>query len=258
MNKLRQLLKEFALLVSVMSRIPVRVPWDMDDVALGRSLRFLPLLGLLMSALSAVTAYYISFLGEPLAAACVLGMMLVFTGGLNLTALMNVSEGFYKGRSRKESLEIIKEGKSGNHGMVVCCAMLIFKYAAYWTLLNDLYIFEFAAVFIASVVFSRFAVLFAVKVFPSARTFGMGAAFHNNFSRGGLLFGAVVAAAVFIYYNLLNDARIWACGLLALFFVFCIGNLWKNRLGGLTNSCYGAIAEWAELFFLLGYFIVSQ
>ena len=254
MKKLRQLLKEFALLVSVMSRIPVRVPWDMDDTALGRSLRFLPLLGLLMSVFSVVVAYYVSFSGDPLAAACVLGMMIVFTGGLNLTGLMNVSEGLYKGRSREESLGIIKAGKAGNRGMVVCCATLVLKYAAYLTLLNNLWIGDFAVIFIAAVVFSRFAVLFTVKVFPAARTFGMGAAFHNNFSRGGFFFSLAVTVIIFL---LLNDFRIWVYGLFALFFVGCIGNLWKNRLGGLTNSCYGAIAEWAELFFLLGYFIFS-
>ncbi|MCL2677764.1 MAG: adenosylcobinamide-GDP ribazoletransferase [Clostridiales bacterium] len=246
------MLKEFALLLSFMTRVPVRVPREADDRMLGRSARLLPILGLLLGLSAAALLWLLNDTGKSLAAACGVAFMLAVTGAQHLNGLMKLADGLSGNRERREAFVIMKSKHIGAMGVLSAVLLLILKFAAYYTLLST---WSFWRVLPAALLFSRFMMAFCIWFFPAARTNGLGASLHNNFKKGHFIF-ACVSAGLALALVSFSEPLICLAALPAFFAVFAPAKVWEKRLGGLNGECYGAAAEWGETFFLLSWFVV--
>ena len=95
---------------------------------------------------------------------------------------------------------------------------------------------------------ARWAMVLALRVFPSARPSGLGAAFHQAVTTERLLVAGIIALAIALVLGQLIGLLVWmAATVTALLLGFWI----TRSIGGLTGDSYGAIEEVVEVVALL-------
>jgi len=256
------MIKEFFLLLSAMTRMPVISNHWATESDLGRSMRFLPLLGLLMGILLAGAANFIAYLSVPIAAAAVIGFYTVLTGGMHFNGLLHTIENL-KIRFAPDQYPRSMTGRTNDY--VVLALLLVFKYGLYLTLINR---WLFWTAIPAAFVFSRFIMSWLIYYFPAIMDKRMeakdvslqdqadapdsGKSMHSYFKTSYFLFSAILMA---IFLLLLGDFTVYVAAIPAFFLIHFLVAYWSYRLGGLDEDAYGAGVEWSEVLFLLFYLL---
>lgn len=207
----------------------------------GRSSGWFPLAGALLGALLAAGHAGLAVLLPPPAAAAFTVVLWAFlTRGLHLDGLADTFDGIGGGYCRESRLAIMKDSRLGTFGGIAVASALVLKISL---LAGTGRTAALQALFLAPVL-GRWAILFALRFFPSARPGGMGDLFRKGCTSGCLFTGT--AAAV-----LLAAAAGGVPGILllplvplsALLFSWWLASL----LGGLTGDSYGAVCELSEI-----------
>ena len=99
-----------------------------------------------------------------------------------------------------------------------------------------------------SPVLGRWAMVYAIFAYPSARKEGMGRTFKEAANWRGLVIATLIAIAISVaLMKLLGLALMAAIWLIIIIMATYI----RRRLGGLTGDTYGAINEVIEVFALI-------
>jgi len=213
--------------------------FDDDTVSLRVGGGYYPLVGLLLGLLLSLLVVVAGPHLPPLALAALLVVGLVLlTGGLHLDGLMDACDGLFGGTTRESKLEIMRDSRVGSFAVLGAACVLLLE----WSFFASLGAAHLIQALLITLPCARWAMIVAVRAFPSARAAGLGAAFRQTVTPGitamliALLAGGLVGAAAWIVATLLA---------LAL-------GAWVTRsLGGLTGDIYGAIAEITEVILLL-------
>lgn len=212
----------------------------------GRAAVFFPVLGLLVGAvLAAVQWCGLSLWDSYIAAALMLGVGLVITGGLHIDGLMDTADALFSRKSPERMLEIMRDSRSGALGVAAGICVMALKFAAYGYLEGP----DDWRIVALSPVAGRMAIVAALALFPYAREAGAGAVFaaetRPRHAFGALVLAAVVSAALLGWPGLIVVASGLALAMLASVYL-------RSCLGGLTGDVYGAINEAVEVVALLG------
>lgn len=256
------MIKEFLLLVSAMTKVPVPSNCWANESDLGRSMRLLPLLGLFMGILLAGAANFISFGSAPLAAAAIIALYALLTGSMHFYGLLHTIEAL-KMRIVPDNYPKSMTGRTNDY--VVLGLLLVFKYGLYLTLINR-WLFWIAIP--AAFVFSRFMISWLIYYFPAHTDKRMdikvingqvksdapdsGKSLHSYFKTSYFLFSAILTA---IFFLILGDLIVYIAAIPAFFLIHFLVAYWSYRLGGLDEDAYGAALEWSEVLFLLFYLL---
>jgi adenosylcobinamide-GDP ribazoletransferase len=229
----------------------LRQPPLVEDRVFGASQAWFPLVGLALGG--ALYGFWQAFDGA--FSAPVLGWLLaaalvVLSGGLHVDGFADTTDGLYGGRSRDDSLRIMRDSHIGALGAASLVLLLGLKATCFASLAAGR-----AEALILTPVLSRWAMVVAIAAFPYARGSGLGAAFNRAslpWPAALATLTAVVAAAVLLG----PDAAIVlaVAGLVAL----AIGSLVSRHLGGLTGDVYGAINESVEVVLLLTFLLLAS
>src|SRR6266849_3375042 len=198
--------------------------FDKDETAprLVAGSEYFPLVGLLLAFLLWLLVLVLAPLVPQLALAALLVVALVIlTGGLHLDGLMDSCDGLFGGSTRERKLEIMRDSRVGSFGVLGGACILLLKFA----LFASLRVNALPLALLVALPSARWSVVLAVRVFPSARPTGLGAAFHHA----------------------ITTERSVIVTIIALILGFCITRI----IGGLTGDNYGAIEEIAEVVALL-------
>lgn len=235
---------DFLRALSFLTILPVpHIPGDAGD--LGRSSAWFPLAGAVLGAVLAGGAFLFGALFPPLAAKALVVVLWAFlTRGLHLDGLADTFDGIGGGYDRASRLAIMKDSRLGTFGGIAVAAALLLKTVAASGLTGpDL----FRALFAAPIL-GRWGILFAMRLFPSARPGGMGDTFRKECSMESLAVGSVLAAALILAtFGWRSVLALLAVPPATLFL-----SIWLTRLlGGLTGDSYGAVCEAGEMVTLL-------
>lgn len=253
-----------------LTRIPISKEVPFTNEVLKRSTLFFPIAGGVVGLIIWGAGAGLSLLlPTGPAAAMILALMLVLTGGLHMDGLMDTADGIFSSRSRERMLEIMKDSRVGAMGVIACVLMLLMK----WSLLMA--IFDAGAWHIWIVIpfiWSRAAMVWAMTNEPYARAeSGLGSYFQglnrNHVSASYGCAWVLTAAAVAVMLLpvqvgplLTNPAGIisgwpwWlliASPLLGIVSAWSVSRYLSKKLGGLTGDTYGALNECTEMLFLL-------
>jgi len=237
-------LRPLRVAVGFLTRIPVPRR-DASEEDLVRALAFFPVVGLLLGALLAGTAWLArDHLPGPAVGVVLTTLLALVTGGLHLDGLADVFDGLGGGRgSRDRTLAIMRDSRIGAHGAVALILDLGGKIAALGALADR---GEFRAI-VAFPMLARWIAVLLIALFPYARPEGIGRAFARG-SRGmpHLVATLVVGAALGGL-----GPRVILPALAAIALALAFSAFLSRRLGGLTGDAYGAAIELSELAFLL-------
>jgi adenosylcobinamide-GDP ribazoletransferase len=197
--------------------------------------------GLLIAVLL-ITACWALFDLPPLAAAAlVLALWVVLTGGLHLDGLADCADALLGGHADAERRRaILKDPHTGSAAVVAVVVVLIGKFAGLAAALDHGSLLPL----LAAPVLARGAVLGLMCALPYASPGGMAEVAHAHLPRqSGWLVAAVVAA--------LTLFTVPQALLAAVVLTVLVGGAARRRLGGATGDVYGALIELVETAVLL-------
>lgn len=214
---------------------------------LGRAAVWFPAVGLAVGALLSAANFLLDRLFPPLvAAALVIALWAVITGGLHLDGLADCCDGLLAAATPERRLEILRDptvGAFGASGLIIFLILKIFSVAA---LPSSSFLLLPLATCLA-----RWLIL-PVALEPAARPEGIGANFALGL-RGGDSPGRAYFVAALIPLVLIAAAgwRALVAAGLAHITAWLVVRFSRARLGGITGDVFGLVVEVAELVVLL-------
>jgi adenosylcobinamide-GDP ribazoletransferase len=217
-----------------------------DPRTAGRSLRWFPLVGLLIGGvLAAVDRVATSAFSEEVSVVLVLTTSAALTGALHLDGLADTADGVFGGRTPERRLEIMRDSRIGSYGVVAVVLSLLLAYTALVST-NDA---DRPRVLLVVPALSRTGMVYAIAAFPYARTSGLGRTFKDQMWRSDVAIAGVVGLVIAAIGLGFEGVVLWFAGALI---AIAVGWYVSRRLGGLTGDIYGAIAMISEtLLFLI-------
>ncbi len=252
MNALRQAWLNLLAAVQFLTRIPVPlIPYAEDTLA--RSVKFFPLVGLLIGALAALLNLLIAPHLPRLITAVILVIFLVtITGCFHEDALADTFDGFGGGWNRDQILTILKDSRIGSYGGAALTLSLIARVA----LLASLPLAEVARYLIAAHALCRWTTLPLSYFLAPARTeASQGARLAKLTSRSSLIAGTgIMLVIVMAALGIHAIAPI----LLAILMTYVSGVYYNSRIQGVTGDCFGATNQITEvLVYLAGVWMIG-
>jgi len=233
----------FLLAIQFLTRIPVRYRVSASGPALGRSALYYPLVGLLIGVLLNVVALASTAVGaEPAAAALVLMVWVLLTGGLHLDGLADCADAWAGGLGDKErSLRIMKDSAVGAIAVVVLVMVLLLKWCAIWVLMVQ----HNLIVLMLVPVLGRTAILLLMLSTPYCSPQGLAEKLLEHLPTYEARW--VVVVSLFFAGMFLGWANVLVAGGILLWVRYAT----MERLGGATGDVYGAAVELVETAALL-------
>lgn len=244
------LLKEFKVLLHLISRVPVGLSWDVQDGDAGRSLRLLPIWGFVLGLFATALGILFGLVGPLLAAAMTLFSSLFLNGGLHVRNLMLIAGAQVGEPERDARWQSIQNERIRYGGILFGMATVMIKFACYFQAFSDqtaLWLLP------AAFVFGSWTMAWAVFAYPTVPESKRGTVLKKYFSRNSFICASgitVILLAAFRDWFLLSTA------LIALLLIVLICHRNMKSLGGFSWECQNAAWEWGELAFLLSYYLL--
>jgi adenosylcobinamide-GDP ribazoletransferase len=257
----RQLALFFAA-ARFLTRLPIPAVRDFDPSSLSRSLRYFPLVGVLIGLIN-VAVWWLASLRLP--ASVSIGLMFaasaVLTGALHEDGFTDACDGFGAGNTSERVLAIMKDSHIGAYGAIGILLMLGLK----WTALAALPLALFPLIVIAAHSMSRWCAIGLIWRLAYVRADGeakakpfAGRLSGSAWTLSGLIGIAGFAPLAFAWLHWSGASPALGAAVLgggagaAALAALLAAVYFRRRIGGYTGDCLGAAQQLAELAFLLG------
>jgi adenosylcobinamide-GDP ribazoletransferase len=206
----------------------------------GRSLVYFPVVGLMLGIILAGLGWILGLvLPQAVVSILLIIVLVVLIGGLHLDGLADTFDGM-AGHTVEERWQIMRDSHIGSFGVIAIACLLLLQYAS---LINIPRAWFFYALILMPTA-GRWAMVYAIKVYPYARPAGLGTVFKENAGWWSLIIATLIVLAV------AGGLMKWA-GLVIMVVVWGVtagvATLFKRQFAGLTGDNYGAINEIAEI-----------
>lgn len=232
-------MQSFLIALQFLTSLPVRLDRMPEPQAVGRSLLYYPLVGLLLGAMFWLVGTVFENASAPLLAALLLTGWVALTGGLHLDGLADSADAWLGGfGDRERTLTIMKDPRSGPIAVVVLVLLLLLKFVALWTLLAA----DQRLALLLAPLLGRSALLGLFLTTPYVRPGGLGQVLAEQMPRNT---SRIVLGGVVLVCLILGSS-----GWLALAATVGVGWLSRRamcrRIGGTTGDTAGALLELVE------------
>jgi adenosylcobinamide-GDP ribazoletransferase len=168
------------------------------------------------------------------------------TGAFHEDGLADVCDGFGGGWTVEQTLEIMKDSRSGAYGVVGLSLALLLKVS----LVAALPVAMAPAILVAAHAASRLMPVYAIAALPYVRADERSKT--RPVSRGVSWAGGVAATVFGLAPLALVPTVVWGALLPVGLGSLWLGRLYRRRLGGYTGDALGALQQVSELVFYLG------
>jgi adenosylcobinamide-GDP ribazoletransferase len=242
-------IRVFLTALMFFTRIPV--PKNIGVAELNKSSRYLPLVGIIVGVIGALTYYGAFFLFKDawIASFLSLAATLLITGAFHEDGLADVADGFGGGWTKERILEIMKDSRVGAYGVITLIVVLGLKVTLVTKLTDTLILY------VAGHSVSRIMPVFFLRFMHYSREDDLSKIkpLATKISWPGL-FTAIVTGLlplfilVFVFhFNGYLFLSLIPCGLLTLY----LGWYFHKWIGGYTGDCLGATQQLNEVVFYL-------
>ncbi|MBA3980140.1 MAG: adenosylcobinamide-GDP ribazoletransferase, partial [Alcanivorax sp.] len=169
-------MRAFALALTLLTRLPVRLRGEIDTADHGRAVVAYPLVGVLLGLIQLVMAWLAVLGGLPVwpVAILLVTAQVLLTGALHLDGLADSADAWLGGHGdRERTLRIMKDPASGPAGVCALLLVLLARTAALATLLSLGTLLALLSLLLAPLL-SRTACTALFLSLPYVRTGGLG------------------------------------------------------------------------------------
>ena len=233
------------------------LPWPRTEVRrpedLGGSMAFYPVVGAALGSCM-VGAYLVGsevFPDGVLRPALVV-LLIILTGGLHLDGLADVCDGFYAGRTKVDTLRIMKDPHLGTMAVLGIMSVLVLKVA----LLSQLPWATLSSALLIFPAIGRGGMVWGMWMAPYARSEG---------GTGETFFRTLRGRHVWVATALLGIWAMLAAGWPAIILLLLAAGATKmfvgycaRRIGGMTGDTLGALNELLELLTLASFYPLTR
>jgi len=232
-----------------------RVPGGRIETALdmGRSTVWFPVVGLIIGGILALLNWIFGlFLPAAVTSGLTIVMLVIVTGAMHLDGFADTCDGLAGNKPAEERWKVMHDSRTGAFGVAGLILLLLVKF----TLLNSIPQEYISPVLVIMPVISRWAMVYALAMYPYARNEGLGKAFKDGVTRTRLVIASLITFGLSIflawwagldYYYIVGFGILVIIGLL----VITTSEYLKRKFAGLTGDTYGAINELAETSILI-------
>ncbi|ALP52885.1 cobalamin synthase [Candidatus Tenderia electrophaga] len=234
-----------------LTALPIRLEAAPANEAVGRSLLFYPLVGLLIGTLLAGLGWGLSSAPAFIAAALLLAAWVLSTGLLHLDGLADSADAWIGGLGdRDRTLAIMKDPRCGPAAVVILVLVLLLKFTALTQLIADA---NWALLLLAPLL-GRTALLLLFFTTPYVRPGGLGSMLADHLPRRSAKIVLLITLTSVI--AALGVAALWP--LAAAGVTLVLARLFMlRRIGGTTGDTAGALVEITETVVLLSALLVQ-
>jgi adenosylcobinamide-GDP ribazoletransferase len=261
-------LRIFYTALMFLTRLPVPRFTDHSPEYLERSVKYFPLIGWIVSAISGITfLLFNKYISEDIAIIASIIAGILTTGAFHEDGFADVCDAFGGGWTKEKILMIMKDSRLGSYGVIgmiaiLCCKFLLLKELPKFTpdllhpSMNIFYNYRyFLLTLVAAHAVSRLMPVLVMcfyeyvtdpdgsKSKPVAR---------RKPSLATLLVAIITALVPFIF---INWQFLFAI-IPVVYIAFRLATYFKKWIGGYTGDCLGAIQQVSELTFYLGVIII--
>lgn len=246
------MMRAFLIALQFLTCLPVKVAGELDEKALGRSVLYYPLVGLLVGLLLVALAWVLGDEVPPmLKAAVLLTVWVAVTGALHLDGLADSADAWVGGLGdRERTLAIMKDPASGPMGVAAVVLVLLVKFAALHALVetND----WMALVLVPLLGRTVLPLLFLTTPYVRPGGLGAGLAAHAP-KRAAALMVLATGTAIAVLGGLTGLVLLLAGA--GVFFI--VRQAMVRRLGGSTGDTAGALVELTEVMALAAAIVIA-
>ena len=235
-------MRPFWIALQFLTRLPVPSQGHISPDEQGRSVLFYPVVGGVIGLAMILTAWLAQSQPHILAAALILAVWVVVTGGFHLDGLADSVDGWIGGQGDYEAtMRIMKDSFCGPMGLTAVVVVLMVKFAA----LNVVLDHGNWAWLLVPPLLARAAVVALFRWTPYVRAQGLGHAQADRLPHDGVSWVLGGSALLIVGWGALMVL------LVAGLFFFWARQTMVRRLGGTTGDTAGAMVEMMELLLLL-------
>lgn len=239
-----KLLKRLLLAASYVTTLPfLRKPESEADL-FGLA-KYLPAVGCIIGGILSIVAFGIFLVSQAplLNASLILLAWILLTGAIHLDGLMDSADGLFSHRSRERMLEIMRDSRVGNYGVIAGVCLLLCKFSALATLNN--------AAILASLLlipaWARWTEVYVIARYPYARDEGMGKIWKISTRTYQLIPASVLPLAISLAVAFHSHNMSALLLIPATIIPGMMAAAWTNAiLKGQTGDTYGAVVEVCE------------
>lgn len=242
----------FLLALQFLTIIPIKIK-HINERQISESMIYFPLIGLLLGLLLSALNNLLMFLGfeQFISNIILIVSLIIFTGGMHLDGLSDSADAFLSGRDKEEMLKIMRDSHIGVMGVLSLIIIVLLKISFLYSISMPLK----TVPLILMCVLSRWALVFAMFLFPYARQEGKAKVFIQGMNFKVFIFTTIIA--------LICAVAIWKIkGLIILGIIaissYIIGKFINNKIGGITGDALGAINELTEVIVLFSICILER
>jgi adenosylcobinamide-GDP ribazoletransferase len=215
---------------------------------------YLPAVGLIIGLILAALAWSLSALHvNQLLTGVVLSIAwLIVTGGIHLDGLMDTADGIFSHQGRERMLEIMKDSRVGNFGVMSGFVVLILKCACLSSIPTTL----LPVVLLLQPIWSRWCEVLAIGGYPYLRREGLGKVWHDTTKSSDVLLALFVPFVVSAALLVFGFTEVLVLSFATVAVGWASAYYFNKRLEGHTGDTYGATVELSEAFGLLIFALV--
>jgi adenosylcobinamide-GDP ribazoletransferase len=225
--------------------IPIRWRREVSPEAVGRSIVYFPVVGVIIGLILAGLSWLLGLLlPSALVSVLLIVALAAISGALHLDGFIDTCDGMTGGKTVEERWRVMQDSRAGSFGIIGVCLLLLTKYVS----LNAVPDGWLMLTLVLMPVVSRWAMVYAVFAYPYAKPSGLGTVFKQRASWLRFTIATVITLAVAVVLAQLAGFIIM---LIIWVIVVAMAACLKGKFGGLTGDTYGAINEVAEVCLLI-------
>lgn len=247
MAQLVHQIRLFFIALQFFTRVPIPAWVGFEAAWLHHASRYFPLVGVVVGGVGAAV-YWCAALLWPLPVAVILATAatIYMTGAFHEDGFADMCDGFGGGMTRARVMEIMKDSRIGTYGAVALVLILALK----CTLLAMMDLRTAVAALLLAHPLSRLAAASLIRHLDYARDEGKAKPLAQEMTRGEFVIGAICVAIPAVLIGAVGalpwpsiGAAIVASALAAAW----LGAKCRNRIGGYTGDCLGAVQQVSEV-----------
>ncbi len=250
----------FLAAIKFLTIIPLFRQYEDSREAMGRSIVYFPVVGLVIGLILAGLNWFFSlFLPPAMVSGLLIVSLVIISGALHLDGFVDTCDGIAGHKTAEERWQVMRDSRVGAFGVIGIVLLLLIKYIALNSVPGDLLM---ASLIIMPLV-SRWTMVYALFAYPYARPEGLGktikpAANWQKFSLATVITLALATGIAWLagisYFYLAGPLIMLGAWVI----IVLMASYFKGKFAGLTGDTYGAINEVAEVLVLISIILLAH